>query len=63
MGNFLEKNRENEITYYSDLKNQNNILIPFKETTGTTVGNIEMNYQNFIINPQIEAEEWENPEY
>lgn len=61
MGNFMLKNGENEITYYNNLKKQNDLLIPFKETTETSNGTVEISYENFKINSVIGATEWAKP--
>lgn len=61
IGNFVLKNGENEITYYSNLKKQNTILLPFTETTESSTGTIEVNYQNIIFNPIFTKKDWVKP--
>ncbi len=61
IGNFILKNGENEITYYSNLKKQNAILMPFTETTESSTGTIEVNYQNIIFNPIFAKKDWVKP--
>ncbi|WP_169514437.1 hypothetical protein [Gelidibacter mesophilus] len=33
-------------------------MIPFTKITATSVGTVEVHYQNFTINLQLEADEW-----
>lgn len=61
LGNFVVKNGGNEITYFDDLKKQNNLLLPFKETTETNNGNVEIVYKNFTVDPVFDPKEWAKP--
>ena len=61
IGNFVLKNGENEITYYSNLKKQNNILIPFTEITESNSNTVKVNYQSIIFNPILTKKDWMQP--
>lgn len=52
------KNGQKEVTYLSEFKKIDNILLPFKEITVTEGDTIEMIYKNYILNPTLKESDW-----
>ncbi len=51
----------NEITYLSEFKTVNGILIPFKEEVETETQDITIAYSTYTINPDWELNVWDRP--
>lgn len=51
----------NEITYLSEFKTVNGILIPFKEEVETETQDIVITYSTYMINPDWESGVWDRP--
>ncbi len=55
----VPKNGKSEITYYSNLKKDAGLLLPFTETTEGKDGNTVVKYTQYRINPNFTDNDWQ----